>query len=422
MVSGPPVWAVVLAMALMSPFAGASPSDPEVAAPTPISLYLHEPDAEGNFVFSALVDRRDTFSSTAYSPVVQGPNGFGDGLSEGRNAFLGMYWPGLESSVRLDTADASSLHLYFRLESAAGPTVPVLAPNYAFTATLVSGDALYDYDSMTPHGFQDSTLILSGETVVHLFDDKGQDMGAVVDALSADRPVLTPNDDGFIHLTLPLEMAVDEISHQDDLGLRIEWYQVEPEEGSDVPRAGLADGTVHAISDWEHLPRLVMPVANPLTAQYLHPVPIEQGTLIHFGIENPLSKLDVDPWSARLTIDGPANMDDQWIRLVQPTGHPVHGLYNPLFEATFLWEHDDEEPLPDGTYTITATASNLAHTANVTISGQLIVEDGGHLGIDSEGEPVEPFINSNEEVETPFMGIAPALLLLGAVAIFRRRP
>lgn len=148
--------------------------------------------------------------------------------------------------------------------------------------------------------------------------------------------------------------------------------------------AGCADPSPPvAASGPELLSSLVVHADATVHLDYLHPEVAAGILLIHTAARSPWGAMDLDLGNSTLDVDGPAG--PAALPLVFSTNDASHA--RPA-EVTWMWRFRDEGA-PSGTYNLTVTIWNHAHTKSDQLTGHFVIEGKTAYGIDEGGRIVE---------------------------------
>ncbi len=378
--------------------------------------------------------------NTIYGYSTAGPVEY-DFIENGRPRFHPER--GIAADVQIDESVEPVVTLYLDVRDVmGGSTVPNYMPTFTMRVTVQEGD-----DPGVGAQLDAGADIMQGQTTFNLanLDANGNPYqlyctwlincdaeGAPAPPPTADQdvivpgnqvvagqtgpdgnPIYTPDEDGVVEVKIPLEILQTVIPKSEAFNVRLDWYQEFGPFGEDQ----FSEGFFRLVADPDHLPRLDMAITNPVYLSFIHPQVAANTLLIHAGANSPWGTYDLDIDNVEMTIEGPAK--PQNLRAVLTSNEHVHGLHDADAQLTYLWDFRDEGA-PDGEYTITVKVRNDAGTAEAVGSAKFVIEGEVATGFDSEGNVVEPTLDSGD-VDTPGFGAIGAIALLGAALVIARR-
>ncbi len=235
-------------------------------------------------------------------------------------------------------------------------------------------------------------------------------------------PILYPDEDGYVQVVVPMEVLQDYIPKKEAYNVRIDWFQSTDDGTSPVGKDDqFTTGWMRLGFDPDHLARLHMDITNPIYFSFIHPQVAANTLLIHAGGNSPWGTYDVDldAVTIEMTHEGGSKVPQNQLKKILNSNEHVHGLHDEDAQMTYLWDFREFDA-PLGEYTIDMTITNDAASAVATGQAKFIVTETEAIGIDTQGEVVEPTVKE-EVVDTPTVGIVPALALLGAALFLARR-
>jgi hypothetical protein len=441
---------VVFLAFTVPPLAAAQDTIDNPSESTPTTLYLHIFDTFHKFVINTQPMDAEFFElggtnfptisgtavnsatgndfdlNTIYGYSTAGPVEY-DFIENGRPRFHPER--GIASDVLLDRSVAPLAYIYLDVRDVIGnDAAPNYLPNFNVRVVVQEGD--------DPGRDADLDLgrdIMSGDVIFDLADGDfnanaffteptpipvvpGND---VIAGTGGTNPItgnqmLLPDENGIVEVVIPMSVLEDKISKVDAFNIRIDWYQTVD---GIVDDDQVAEGYFRLSATPEQVPRLEFAITNPVYLSFIHPQVAANTLLIHAGANSPWGTYDLDLENVELKITGPAT--PQSIRKVLSSNEHVHGLHDQDAQLTYLWDFRDEGA-PDGEYTIHMSVTNDAGSAVATGTAKFIIEGETATGIDTDGNIVEPTLDSGD-VEAPGVGALGALALLGAALVLARR-
>ncbi len=447
--------------------------NPEVSTPT--TLYFHIFDTFNKFVINTqpmdseffevgganFFTLRDTPVNQAY-PILTNQNPSADPVDWDFNTIYGISTagpveydfdengqprfhpePGIAKQVEIDGTVTPVVTLYATLRDViGGPDFANGMVDYTYRITVREGDD----PGRETETLDTGKLIMSGKQTFHVFDTRNCDetwlesgecaqVGAQVNTGLSEQgtgpdgnPIVVPDEDGILEFKIPLTIAQEFIPKKEAFNVRIDGYQGTGT--GQFEEDQFSEGYLRYHADPDHLPRLDFNVKNPIYIEFVHPQVAAGTLLIHTGVNSPWGTYDVNLTSIDVELTGPRDVPETSLRRIVTANTHVHGLHDQAAEITYLWKFRDENA-PEGDYEIQFSVSNNGQVdadGNVvpesrrtaTATAGFVIKGEEAYGIDTE-QNVVPSSGVDGEKDTPALGVVPALALLAAALILRRR-